>query len=1194
MATFLSNTFGRIKRAMTPPGSTAGSQHSPKPANKHPILPGVQSPIDSHQRTRQDEADALIKAAFERGAAEGYKQGWDTRSEASRAGSVVSSVASSAHRQTGGEGQLGRSIARAAPSTHLSFPHEQPTSSGSGPQLIQQRLQSNTGFNSVSNFTPTPILGSGTSPTQGPSLDEQQFEVTNYVNTRIDELLSHQIPTSDYHHPDEPEHEQYQVQQETDVGNVQDLEDDLHLKDLTRAFITSKANLTKFCNAARSKIYEEDYDPAAHLHRIESALSHMQDMGGACLSVAAPDQQEGIRRDLAARTQCAEDQIEELRKQIVSAQKHREEFTEFNLLEEERRQAEDITLNLLEEMNTEPPLPPQPVIRPLPPQSSACFVEGRPIFNDKQCYDQQWPPPPWVPPPWVQPQQIGTGPSYRPPQGPTPSPDTSFPNQKRRGPPTRPRPPKRSPQYPTPPQPAATNNGERRFKYKRWEHEEPPPRRRLSGFPNTLPKTENVGGGDDSGSWGSNRGGGCQGRREPTRRPPNNNGSFNNHGGAGRGGPSSSGPSSSSGDDDPGRPLRRGLQGPIVYMPPGRRWTPSAVDREEKIRRKHQDIKFDNTTKSVNWFKFKAAFYVTVASRNVRDEEKLMHLLDLLEGAPAKMAHRVAGDEYSEEAYIQVWNALESRYGGDNRKKLRLFDELRKWPKLKEFTAQNTLELTALISSITRVYGNELDATGAVNMSVQKLLPQHEAKRYFAWLHRDRQPNNLYTLYDFLETERTALEHAAMLAQPTMGRSIHTHNVEPEDDSEEGFSSKGEGHPRGMSFSTGDPTKSTPILKQRNESSMVTSETAQYDMIRTVPAFIVSASGQKERVWVALDSCSTSTNIDAGTAKRLNLKIEEASIDRRVGLLQSSVSIVSNRVSFTLQTLDGRAMYPVQAYTVQNLVRGTPVVDWRKVAEEHPHLKAATIPKSDPEDQVRILLGVDYNHLMIANANLQGCPLEPFAEHCKLGWSFSGRVKSEHVINHETEACNISISFALCDKSENEKCLERNPFITTDSELSFPSLDSTFQDSATSTEHESSSSGGDAPGTEERALLTCDSSSQTISLSSGHSRRPEVAVSSTSPRRQCPRACLEKIPKRAPLTTRSQGRMEGNCARTGGRRYHGRGRQKWEKRKVENESGSQNPQKHRHLGQEERTALPGGKDLLEAHLLCIPICQRPS
>ncbi len=45
--------------------------------------------------------------------------------------------------------------------------------------------------------------------------------------------------------------------------------------------------------------------------------------------------------------------------------------------------------------------------------------------------------------------------------------------------------------------------------------------------------------------------------------------------------------------------------------------------------------------------------------------------------------------------------------------------------------------------------------------------------------------------------------------------------------------------------------------------------------IRTCAVYLLSPTGQKERIWMALDSCSTSTNIDADTAKRLKLKIRK-------------------------------------------------------------------------------------------------------------------------------------------------------------------------------------------------------------------------------------------------------------------------------------------------------------------------------
>ena len=250
------------------------------------------------------------------------------------------------------------------------------------------------------------------------------------------------------------------------------------------------------------------------------------------------------------------------------------------------------------------------------------------------------------------------------------------------------------------------------------------------------------------------------------------------------------------------------------YMPPGFDWDPPIDYRTDRVNRKHQDVKFDNTSKTVDWYKFKAAFDVAIGSKPIRSREKLFHLLTLLEGEPALIANRIAGDEYTSQAYIQVWSALESQYGGEYRQRQRLHDELRKWPKMVEFTHRNTLELTSLISQITRVFtrhneNHELDSTGTVNMSVQSILPQHEAKRYFSWIARDRLPNNLYTLYDFLESERAALAHAAVLfsaEKPSTKTFAGLDSRDPDDDEKASPSfSKGE-NPSEKSLSTGETT----------------------------------------------------------------------------------------------------------------------------------------------------------------------------------------------------------------------------------------------------------------------------------------------------------------------------------------------------------------------------------------------------
>ena len=102
-------------------------------------------------------------------------------------------------------------------------------------------------------------------------------------------------------------------------------------------------------------------------------------------------------------------------------------------------------------------------------------------------------------------------------------------------------------------------------------------------------------------------------------------------------------------------------------------------------------------------------------------------------------------------------------------------------------------------------------------------------------------------------------------------------------------------------------------------------------------------------------------------------------------------------------------------------------------------------PKAEPKDRVRVLIGVDHNHLMIASANLQARHIEPFAEYCKLGWSFSGRVKRDYVINRDSETCNFLRSFTLNDKSASFVTREQKDPLEDSS--SHPSADSTFQDS---------------------------------------------------------------------------------------------------------------------------------------------------
>jgi hypothetical protein len=106
--------------------------------------------------------------------------------------------------------------------------------------------------------------------------------------------------------------------------------------------------------------------------------------------------------------------------------------------------------------------------------------------------------------------------------------------------------------------------------------------------------------------------------------------------------------------------------------------------------------------------------------------------------------------------------------------------------------------------------------------------------------------------------------------------------------------------------------------------------------------------------------------------------------------MERVVQVASDHVSFMISPVDGRTSYPVDAFTVKDLVRGSPVVNWQDAAKQFAHLQEADIPRTRPTDKVQVLLGADYMHLMAASRSLIGKENEPMAELCRLGWAFAG------------------------------------------------------------------------------------------------------------------------------------------------------------------------------------------------------------
>jgi hypothetical protein len=488
------------------------------------------------------------------------------------------------------------------------------------------------------------------------------------------------------------------------------------------------------------------------------------------------------------------------------------------------------------------------------------------------------------------------------------------------------------------------------------------------------------------------------------------------------------------------------------------------------------------------------------------DAQKLLMLLDLLKGEPAKIAQRIAGEEYNTRSYLQVWHTLEEHYGGLNRAKKDILHKLETFPKITKFNKDNALEFSSLLLNILNKYTNLgpglVDEGGVLSSLAKKVVPEHEVVTYFQKIAEYNRPDNLREFYNFIEQKRIALNLAAAHFAPAPklgsgGSALAGREDEHplRDEQKEDINGIGcaqqqkdappqkkpsdqKDQPRDRSERGEDPL-TCPVCKAKhklfqcddfkalptNKKYYVTRDAGycyhclgpnhsakacswhrdvkcgiegctryhhqllhnfkaqmlcsfeefvgvgvssrqdthhsatqfsgdqDYVSIRTATVLLTGPSGKPHRCIAALDTCSNSTNIDADLAKELGFRVNVTGLQREINTMERVVNIASDHVSFMIGPIDGRTSYPVDAYTVRDLVSGTPVINWREAAKDFTHLQKADIPATNTNDKVQILLGADYMYLMAASSSLIGRENEPTAEHCKLGWAFAGRVK---------------------------------------------------------------------------------------------------------------------------------------------------------------------------------------------------------
>jgi hypothetical protein len=101
-----------------------------------------------------------------------------------------------------------------------------------------------------------------------------------------------------------------------------------------------------------------------------------------------------------------------------------------------------------------------------------------------------------------------------------------------------------------------------------------------------------------------------------------------------------------------------------------------------------------------------------------------------------------------------------------------------------------------------------------------------------------------------------------------------------------------------------------------------------YVSFRLAIFLITGPTGKPYHCIATLDSCSNSTNIDADLAKELGLRVDQTSLQCEINSLDGTVNVTSDHVSFMICPVNGWTSNPVNALTVQDLARGSPVVNW--------------------------------------------------------------------------------------------------------------------------------------------------------------------------------------------------------------------------------------------------------------------------
>ena len=529
-------------------------------------------------------------------------------------------------------------------------------------------------------------------------------------------------------------------------------------------------------------------------------------------------------------------------------------------------------------------------------------------------------------------------------------------------------------------------------------------------------------------------------------------------------------------------------------------------DYEERGPLRLKEFFFDGTSNGEDWETFMAMFDTVCGGRRMADNQKMVHLLTLLQGTPKEIAKQVAGYEYNTESYLRVWRELNEQYGGNEKAQRQYIFELEVFPRIKKLTSQNILALKALLGKMIWKFGargRPFDESGMINFKAQQKIPEEDLMRYFERLGDQNKRDSVKEFHSYLEAKWktlriTELCHDKVKQPERVNAAREGEEDAPEQDEEyeaslqanegkqttrqslenkpplpkknegrifkcpccnenhqlwkcEEFKMKntgarylfaknkklcyhclGEGHaadkctfyPTSKCNLEGCKSSHHRLLHNYKRLNMLSyeqylednedmaqvdesdindtlanhiqvnySQPGEFPSIKTCKLRITYGDKTREVIAI-LDSGSNSTNIDEDLAKQMGIPIKEKGVKRNLNFIQGNADVTSNLVAFQVGKIGAEANWTMNAHTIKDMVKGTPVMDWKFIANKYPHLEGLDIPKHHQRDRVQLLIGTDYNHLIVCEKAVRGEDNEPIAELTRLGWAFAGVVKN--------------------------------------------------------------------------------------------------------------------------------------------------------------------------------------------------------